>query len=162
MRQLNSASPVEAENTLRTCCGSTRWAHRVAEHRPYPDTAALLAAAEEAGYDMTRADLQEALAQESPQHPATEGPGALAAHTALRAAHAAYEARFGHTFVICLDDVRPAERLDRALVALHRRLGHDPEQEHAVVAEELRLLTLSRLTRLLGPQVPDPARVRHH
>ncbi|NJQ00657.1 2-oxo-4-hydroxy-4-carboxy-5-ureidoimidazoline decarboxylase [Streptomyces zingiberis] len=76
-------------------------------------------------------------------------PGARAAHTALRAAHAAYESRFGHGFVICLDGVDPAESLDHVLAGLRTRLGHEPEKERLVAAEELRRLSLGRLARLV-------------
>lgn len=207
---LNSAPPAAAEGLLLTCCASRRWARTLVEHRPYPDTAALLAAAEEAGYDLAPDDVAEALAGEStpgpaglpglsgppaaespaahaagfslagapqPRTPAETGPGRgtapsgapdpatrpapgtrpapaprrpgmLAAHTALRAAHAAYESRFGHAFVICLDGVAPEESLDHVLAGIRARLGHDPEKERAVAAEELRRLALGRLARL--------------
>ncbi|WP_367124353.1 2-oxo-4-hydroxy-4-carboxy-5-ureidoimidazoline decarboxylase [Streptomyces phytohabitans] len=148
--RLNAASVAEAERTLLGCCRCDRWAHRLAAHRPYPDPESLLAAADEASYDMTHTDIAQALSAEPADHPVTEGPGALAAHTALRAAHAAYEARFGHTFVVCLDDCRPEERVDVALVGLRTRLGHDQDTERAVAAEELRRLARCRLARLLG------------
>ncbi|EST39288.1 hypothetical protein N566_02810 [Streptomycetaceae bacterium MP113-05] len=149
LHAFNVTAPASARNTLLACCGSRRWAQRLVAHRPYPDTAALMAAADEAGYDMTHEDLAEAFAAESPCHPPTDGPGALAAHTALRAGHAAYAERFGHAFVACLDDHRPEERLDQALAGIRRRLAHDVDEERAVAAEELRRLARSRLARLL-------------
>ncbi|MFI2616154.1 2-oxo-4-hydroxy-4-carboxy-5-ureidoimidazoline decarboxylase [Streptomyces sp. NPDC018584] len=150
--RLNSATPGAAEAALLTCCGSLRWARRVAAHRPYPDLDALLAASDEAAYDLSPADLTEALAREplDPPGPRWGAPRATytAAHTALRAAQAAYESRFGHTFVICLDDVAPDEALDHLLSGLRSRLGNDPEEERAIAADELRLLARGRLTRL--------------
>ncbi|WP_095756953.1 2-oxo-4-hydroxy-4-carboxy-5-ureidoimidazoline decarboxylase [Streptomyces xinghaiensis] len=185
----NAQPPDTAEHALLACCGSRRWARSLAGHRPYPDVAALLAAADEASYDLSPADLAEALARESApglpglplpglplprarsgeeRQPALAGPrdscrgsgqpdavpprrpGVLAAHTALRAAHAAYESRFGHAFVICLDGVDPAESLDHVLAGLRTRLGHEPEKERAVVAEELRRLSRGRLARLMA------------
>lgn len=146
---LNAAAPRVAERALLGCCGSARWARRLAAHRPYPDVETALAAADEASYDMTHADLTEALAAESAHHPLTRGPAALAAHTALRAAHAAYEARFGYAFVVCLDDCRPEERLDQALAGLRTRLTHDMDEERAASAEELRRVARGRLARLL-------------
>jgi 2-oxo-4-hydroxy-4-carboxy--5-ureidoimidazoline (OHCU) decarboxylase len=138
----------EAEGALLTCCRSLRWARRVAAHRPYPDLSALLAAADEAAYDLAPADLAEALAGES----LTLLPdGAyLAARTALDAAHAAYESRFGHVFVICLDDVAPDEAADRVLAGIRSRWNNDPEDERVAAAEELRRLARGRLTRLVG------------
>nr|WP_167355683.1 2-oxo-4-hydroxy-4-carboxy-5-ureidoimidazoline decarboxylase [Streptomyces atriruber] len=159
--QLNSATPEAAEAALLTCCGSRRWARRVAAHRPYPDLEALLAASDEAAYDMSPADLTEALACEPlnaaiPQvpHQGASRTGRSVAHTALRAAHAAYESRFGHTFVICLDDVPADEALDQFLAGIRSRLGNDPEDERAIAAEELRRLARGRLTRFTFGNTP--------
>ncbi|WP_244204519.1 2-oxo-4-hydroxy-4-carboxy-5-ureidoimidazoline decarboxylase [Streptomyces africanus] len=147
MEHFNAASAEALEQTLLACLRSPRWCRRVAEHRPYPDLDSLLAAADEAAYDLTWPDLTEALAAESlPTLP----PGTYsAAHTALSAAHAAYEARFGHVFVICLADVPPAETLDRLLEAIRSRLTNDPEEERMVVADELRRLARERLVHAL-------------
>ncbi|MFJ1603202.1 2-oxo-4-hydroxy-4-carboxy-5-ureidoimidazoline decarboxylase [Streptomyces sp. NPDC088253] len=152
LEPFNSAPADFVVRALLTCCRSLRWAHRLADHRPYPDLDAFLAAADEAAYDLTPADLTEALAGES----LTLLPdGAYsAAHTALSAAHAAYESRFGHVFVICLDDFSPAESLDQVLVGIRSRLTNDPEEERLVAAEELRRLARGRLTRLLGDEGP--------
>lgn len=152
LQRLNSAPQERVAASLHRCCGSRRWAQRLAAHRPYPNLEALLAAADEASYDLTPDELAEALAVESAHHPLSDQPGALAAHTALRAAHAAYESRFGHTFVICLDGLNDSERLDRALSGIRARLGNDPEEERIVTAEELRRLARGRLTRLLAPR----------
>jgi 2-oxo-4-hydroxy-4-carboxy--5-ureidoimidazoline (OHCU) decarboxylase len=153
LHRFNTASGAEAERTLLTCCRSPRWARRIAEHRPYPDLAALLAAADEAAYDLAPADLTEALAGES----LTLLPeGAYsAARTALSAAHAAYESRFGHVFVICLDGVAPDEAADRVLTGIRSRWDNDPEDERVAAAEELRRLTRGRLTRLIRSATTD-------
>jgi 2-oxo-4-hydroxy-4-carboxy--5-ureidoimidazoline (OHCU) decarboxylase len=119
----------------------------VADHRPYPDLDALVAAADEAAYDLTPADLAEALAGES-LTPLPDGAYS-AAHTALSAAHAAYESRFGHVFVICLDDCTPEEALDRVLAGIRGRLANDPEEERVLAAEELRRLARGRIARLV-------------
>ncbi|MEU0781755.1 2-oxo-4-hydroxy-4-carboxy-5-ureidoimidazoline decarboxylase [Streptomyces sp. NPDC006173] len=154
----NSAPAEAVTRALLTCCRSLRWAHRLAAHRPYPDLAALLAASDEAAYDLTPADLAEALAGES----LTLLPdGAYsAAHTALSAAHAAYESRFGHVFVICLDGFAPGEALDQVLVGIRSRLTNDPEEERFTTAEELRRLARGRLSRLIlqfaAPDGPRP------
>lgn len=154
---LNAAQPQDAERTLLTCCGSRHWAHRVAAHRPYPDLDALLAAADEAAYDLTPDDLAEALAAEPLRPALPPGPGYEAAATALRAATAAYESRFGHAFVVCLDAVAPSEALDHLLASIRARLGNDPEEERAVAAEELRRLIRGRLTRLAHRQIENAA-----
>ncbi|WP_166681725.1 2-oxo-4-hydroxy-4-carboxy-5-ureidoimidazoline decarboxylase [Streptomyces bluensis] len=150
----NTAPAPDTEQALLTCCRSLRWAHRVAEHRPYPDLEALLAAADEAAYDLTPADIAEALAAES----LTLLPAGAysAAHTALSAAHAAYESRFGHVFVICLDDIPTEEALDRVLTGIRSRLTNDPEEERLLAAEELRRLARGRLTRIVGDFSTQP------
>ena len=121
-------------------------------HRPYPTVEALLAAADEAAYDLTSGDLAEALAGE----PATALPdrGNLAVHTALRAAHAAYESKFGHAFVIALAEEDPAVVLDQTLESLRTRLGHDEDEESVVTAEQLRRICRARLMRLVADPAP--------
>ncbi|KUO11967.1 2-oxo-4-hydroxy-4-carboxy-5-ureidoimidazoline decarboxylase [Streptomyces sp. DSM 15324] len=140
----NTVPAEEALDSLLACLHSPCWARRVVDHRPYPTVDALLAASDEAAYDLTAADLAEALAAES--LPALPADAYEAAHLALDAAHAAYEARFGHVFVICLDAVPPAEALDVVLESIRSRLTNDPEDERVVAAEELRRLARGRLT----------------
>jgi 2-oxo-4-hydroxy-4-carboxy-5-ureidoimidazoline decarboxylase len=149
--RLNSIAVEQAESVLLTCCGSRRWARRLAGHRPFPDQQSLLAAAEAAGHDLTTDDLCEALAAESGAHhplapltgsSATEGTGTLAAH-------AAYQSRFGHAFVICLDALPAEERLTGILTGIRTRLSNDAEEERATTAEELRCLARGRLLRLM-------------
>ncbi|WP_435594397.1 2-oxo-4-hydroxy-4-carboxy-5-ureidoimidazoline decarboxylase [Streptomyces panacea] len=138
---------------MLACCGNRRWARRLADHRPYPTVDALLAAADEASYDLSPADLTEALADETSADPHHEAP--LAARTALRAAHAAYESSFGHAFVISLDHCRPEERLNQVLTGIRERLTHDPDEERAVAADELRRLARSRVSRLVADHPAD-------
>lgn len=144
----NTAPAAEARTLLLHCLHSLRWSHRIADHRPYPDLDALLAAADEATYDLSPGDLAEALAGESlPELPEDTYS---AAHMALSAAHAAYEARFGHAFVIYLGDVAPDEVIDHILEAIRSRLANDPEEERVVAADELRRLARGRLLTLLS------------
>ncbi|MDO0935804.1 2-oxo-4-hydroxy-4-carboxy-5-ureidoimidazoline decarboxylase [Streptomyces sp. DG2A-72] len=139
----NTAPLEDVHHTLLTCLHSPRWAHRVADHRPYPDLESLLAASDEAAYDLTAADLAAALAEETlPELP--DGTYS-AAHTALRAADAAYEAKFGHVFVIYVGNLPPNEVLNHVLAGIRSRLTNDPEEERVVAAEELRRLAKGRL-----------------
>jgi 2-oxo-4-hydroxy-4-carboxy-5-ureidoimidazoline decarboxylase len=144
LERFNTAPADEAVQTLLTCLDSHAWAHRLAGHRPYPDLPALLAAADEAAYDLSPDDLTRALSAEA--LPALPEDTYAAAHTALSAAHAAYEARFGHVFVICLDGLSTDEALNHVLAAIRSRLANDPDEERLVAAEELRGLARSRLT----------------
>jgi 2-oxo-4-hydroxy-4-carboxy-5-ureidoimidazoline decarboxylase len=143
LERFNTEPAEDVERALLTCLRSLRWAHRLTDHRPDPDLDSLLAAADEAAYDLTPGDLSEALAAEA--LPALPDGAYSAAHTALGAAHAAYEARFGHVFVICLAGTPPTEVLNEILAAIRSRLTNDPEEERVVAAEELRGLARERL-----------------
>ncbi|MEU3842453.1 2-oxo-4-hydroxy-4-carboxy-5-ureidoimidazoline decarboxylase [Streptomyces sp. NPDC028635] len=139
----NDAPADQAVRALLCCLRSLRWARRIADHRPYPTLDALLAASDEAAYDLAPTDLAEALTAET--LPPLPDDTYEAAHTALTAANAAYEAKFGHAFVICLGEVAPREALDYVLEAIRSRLANDPEEERVVAAEELRRLAKERL-----------------
>ncbi|MFD0316882.1 2-oxo-4-hydroxy-4-carboxy-5-ureidoimidazoline decarboxylase [Streptomyces flavalbus] len=143
----NGAPAADLRPALLDCLRSDRWAHRITAHRPYPDLDSLLAASDEAAYDLTPAELADALAGETlPRLPEDTYE---AAHTALNAAYAAYEAKFGHVFVISLDGTPATQMVNRVLEAIRSRLAHDPEEERAVTAEELRQLAKVRLSRTL-------------
>lgn len=146
LARFNALSPEAARSALLHCCGSRRWAQRVAAHRPYPDSGALLAAADEASYDLSQADLSEALAFEFP--PELEPGASYAALLALDAAHAEYERTFGHAFVICLDGHTPEEQADQLLGAIRRRMSLEIDEERAISADELRRVAQSRLSDL--------------
>ncbi|WP_447033970.1 2-oxo-4-hydroxy-4-carboxy-5-ureidoimidazoline decarboxylase [Streptomyces hypolithicus] len=133
---------------MLACCDSYRWARRIADHRPYPDLDALLAAADEAAYDLSCDEISGALTGETSAHLGAGAPAT--AHTALRAAHAAYESGFGHAFLICLDGFAAEEHLDQILAAIRSRLGNEPDEERAVAADELRRLARGRLARLVS------------
>jgi len=151
----NAAPAGEARALLLRCLHSPRWSHRVAAHRPYPDLDALLAAADEAAYDLAPADIAKALAHEP--LPTLPADTYAAAHMALDAQHAAYEARFGHVFVIYLGDIPSAETADRILEAIRSRSANDPDEERAIAADELRRLARGRLGTFLkgsGPHSP--------
>ncbi|WP_405784019.1 2-oxo-4-hydroxy-4-carboxy-5-ureidoimidazoline decarboxylase [Streptomyces sp. NBC_00859] len=149
LHRFNAAPAGAAESALLGCCASPRWAQRLAAHRPYPDLTALLAACDEASYDLSPAELSQALAGERASG-LLHSRAPRAAHTALSAAHAAYESRFGHSFVICLDAFRPSERLDEVLTGIRSRLSHEPDEERSVAADELRRLARGRIARLVA------------
>lgn len=158
LTDLNTAPEDEARRTLLACLPSPRWADRMAAHRPYPDLAAVLAASDEAAYDLTPEDVTAALGREP--LPSGAGPASpayptystyLAVRTALSAAHSAYATKFGHPFVICLDGMAPEEALDRTLDGIRSRLANDPDEERVVSAEQLRRLARARLGHALAP-----------
>ena len=63
---------------------------------------------------------------------------------ALREANAAYEARFGHVFLICATGRGP----DDILAELRRRMTNDPATELEVAAAEIGKINALRLRKL--------------
>ncbi|HEV2734263.1 MAG TPA: 2-oxo-4-hydroxy-4-carboxy-5-ureidoimidazoline decarboxylase [Longimicrobiaceae bacterium] len=163
--RLNSLPPADAERELLACCGSRRWAGRVAGARPFPDAAALLDRADAVWGELDEADWREAFRG----HPrigereaeagqsgrerawsAGEQAGMDAAAGATRRALAegnrAYEERFGFIYIVCAT----GRTADELLALLRDRLANDPAAEVRVAAEEQRRITRLRLEKLLA------------
>ncbi len=154
----NAAPAQDAERTALACCASRTFAKAIADGRPYPDPAALLAAVDTAFNALSWDDIVEAMSE----HPrigdravrggmsAAEQSGAAAAGDEVRQGLAdgnvAYEQRFGHIFLICASGLSGQEMLTRLRV----RLGNDQEAERTVVHAELRKITRLRMTKLLN------------
>ena len=154
----NAAPAPEAERDVLACCASTAFAKAVADGRPYPDAAALLAAVDTAFDALTWDDILESMNG----HPrigdrtarggmsAAEQSGAAAASDEVRQGLAdgnlAYEERFGHVFLICASGLSGQEML----TSLRARLGHDEEAERTVVRAELLKITRLRMRKMLG------------
>jgi 2-oxo-4-hydroxy-4-carboxy-5-ureidoimidazoline decarboxylase len=149
---LNAAEPAAAEHDLLACCGSRRWADEVLARRPYPDLASLRVVSELVLRELDWVDVEQALAA----HPRIgdrvggssteaawsrdEQAGATATDELTRG-NLAYEARFGHVFLICATGLTGEEML----TALQARLDHEPATERDVVREELRKIVDLRL-----------------
>jgi 2-oxo-4-hydroxy-4-carboxy-5-ureidoimidazoline decarboxylase len=165
LSRLDGLSPTEAEAELRRCCGSARWVERMMASRPFVDSNRLLAAAEAAWNDLAPEDWLEAFAHhpkigdqaalrarfaETRQWAEGEQAGALQASEetlrALALANRAYEARFGHIFIVCATGKTAAEMLE----LLHERLANDPVAELRVAAGEQAKITRLRLEKLLA------------
>lgn len=149
---------------LLTCCGSTAWAGRMADRRPFGDVDGLRSAADAIWAELDRDDRLEAFAA----HPrigddrAERDVGARARRwssgeqsgvrdsdrEALVEVNRAYEERFGWVFLICATGLDSATILDRA----RQRLDNDPETELEVAAEEQRRITQLRIDKLLGQE----------
>jgi 2-oxo-4-hydroxy-4-carboxy-5-ureidoimidazoline decarboxylase len=152
----NAASPQAAERDALACCASKRFAEAIAAGRPYPDTAALHRAVDTSFAALSWDDIAESLnahpriGEGGAGWPAAEQSGAAAAGEDVRRKLAegnrAYEARFGHIFLICASGLSGPEILTR----LQARLGNDQEAERAVVRAELLKITHLRMTKLLS------------
>ena len=164
LARLNALPAGEARPAFLRCCGSTRWAEAMVEGRPYADAAALFAAADHAWGQTGGADWLEAFRH----HPRIGDRGALQARfagtrawsageqggvaaasaevlDALAEGNRAYEARFGHVFLVCAAGKTAAEML----ALLQGRLRNDPETERGVAAQEQARITRLRLGKLV-------------
>ena len=65
----------------------------------------------------------------------------------LTTANRAYQAAFGHVFLVCATGKTSEEILQN----LQQRLSHDPDLELRIAAEEQRKITRLRLEKLLAP-----------
>jgi OHCU decarboxylase len=92
----------------------------------------------------------------APQWSAQEQSGARDAADDVReqlaAGNRAYEARFGYIFIICATGRSAAEML----ASLERRLRNKPAEELRIAAEEQRMITRLRLTKLLDEEQNTP------
>lgn len=155
----NALSRRGATHALYECCASLTWAQEVAAGRPYASYPDLFARADAALFSARDAEIAEALdchpvvgrrrgstASRLEQCSLWDEDEALT--TAITAAVAAYEERFGHRYLWC-----PQGRgLRDLLTDLRHRLAHDPEAERKVCTEELAKITRTRLERMLGPE----------
>jgi 2-oxo-4-hydroxy-4-carboxy-5-ureidoimidazoline decarboxylase len=160
---LDRATAATAAGLLRPACASARWIERMVSGRPHGSLPALVAASDATIAALGWPDIEHALAAHPRIGARLSGPGAPADREAawsrqeqsgtrdaapdvqagLRAGNAAYEARFGHVFLICATGMS-AESM---LAALQARLGHDPAIEREVVRDELSKIVRIRLAK---------------
>jgi OHCU decarboxylase len=164
LERLNSLPREEAEAEFLACCGSTLWARRMAEERPFDDLQGLLAQADAEWWALDAEDWLEAFSR----HPKIgereaardQGSGARSwseqeqagAKSAdeetkrqLMAANREYESKFGYIYIVCATGKTAAEMLSLC----SERLGNGREEELRVAAEEQRRITHLRLRKLL-------------
>ena len=151
-----------ARSAMRSCVDIDRWIDAIVDGRPYSDVEEALVAGRLAADPWTGTEIDGALAQHPRIGDRARGASAEAAfsrseqagvdvtdsdvQTALVAGNHAYEQRFGRVFLI-----RAAGRDSREILdALNARLPHSPDQEIAVVAEQLREIAVLRLEGVLN------------
>jgi len=154
LARLNALPAGDAVSLLLGCCSAPGWARRVAGGRPYLSLDDLLAAADAAWAGRRPGELDAAMAGHprigarglsAQSRQEQSGVGSDAATTqALRDANAAYEARFGHVFLICATGRGP----DDILAELRHRLANDPATELEVTAAEIGKINALRLRKL--------------
>ncbi len=140
------------EDLLR-CCGSTRWAGRMAAF----DDTDVFAAADRIWWSLEREDWLEAFAAHpkigessnskwSQQEQARASGASSETLAELRSANRAYAEKFGYIFIVCATG-KSAEEM---LALLNRRIGNDPETELRIAAGEQLRITYLRLEKLLS------------
>ncbi|MFD8708237.1 2-oxo-4-hydroxy-4-carboxy-5-ureidoimidazoline decarboxylase [Kitasatospora sp. NPDC059648] len=157
LEALAAADAAELEGILLEVCSSPRWAAAVAEAKPWSSREALLAANAAAMAELTDADLRDAMAGHARIGQPKAGDSTSEREQAgiqgvdqavldeLHEANAAYEAKFGHVFLICATGRTAATML----AALRERHPNDPATETEIVRGELRKINDIRLNRLL-------------
>ncbi len=166
MAWLNTLPPQKAEGALLSCCGSQAWARGMAARRPFSEFASIVDAADEIGRELSHDDWLEAfrahpriggqrheaqVSAKSREWSEAEQAGVQLAtpqqRAALEEANRAYEARFGHIFIVCASGKTTGEML--ALIG--ERLQNDPVEELRVAIEEQGRITQLRLEKLIRP-----------
>lgn len=152
--------------TLGRCCGSRRWVAAMVAARPFSSRAHLFGEAERQWWRLGDGDWKEAfthhprigsdLALLRAEYAATADwslseqsgvPGATDdVLRALAAENVAYEALFGHIFLVCAAGRTAAEML----ALLRERMDNAPAAELRVAAGEQRKITRLRLEKLLS------------
>jgi len=147
----NSAPAADAEAAVLACCASQRLASTVAAGRPYASADALYVAIESAFAALTWDDVLEAMAghprigdRVTGQSAAEQAGVSDSSRAPLVAANLAYEARFGHVFLICATGLSG----DEMLAALRERLTNPPHTERDVTTQELLKITVLRARKL--------------
>ena len=159
-RRIDLESDDEARRLLQRACGSTRWVNRMLARRPFGGAQALLAAARDEWFVLSKADWLEAFSH----HPkigdtdslrqrfaATHdlsgreqaGVSGASEETLARLADSnrRYDERFGYIFIVCATGLSAEEMLAR----LESRIDNDPDQEIRIAAEEQAKITAIRL-----------------
>lgn len=162
--RINELSEAQATAEFLKCCGSSEWAKRMADGRPFFNSDELSAKADEIWWKLDPQDwleafrahpkigekkaaaTQSAQAQQWSANEQSESQKAAAeTKQALAAGNREYEQRFGFIFIICATG-KSAEEI---LAALNVRLNNDLKTELHVAAEEQRKITQLRLRKLL-------------
>lgn len=159
MSTLDGMDEAEARAALTRCCGASRWVDGMLARRPFGD--GCVAAAREVWGDMERADILEAFDHhprigadldalrakfgDTAELSVSEQSGAAGAAeetlSRLRDANVAYEARYGHIFIVCASGKSAAQMLE----ILKSRMNHEPDAELAIAAGEQLAITELRL-----------------
>jgi OHCU decarboxylase len=161
---LNALAPQACRAELLKCCGSERWAERMAAARPFDDINSMLESADKIWWELDAKDWLEAFshhpkigekkaavvqsveaARWSEQEQSAARTVEEETRAELLALNRAYEERFGFIFIVCATGKTGEEMLS----LLRERLHNDKDTELRIAAEEQRRITHLRLRKLL-------------
>jgi 2-oxo-4-hydroxy-4-carboxy-5-ureidoimidazoline decarboxylase len=157
LAQLNALPDTEARAAFESCCGSTRWAMRMAGTRPFESVGLLQATAEDIWRSLEPRDWREAFSH----HPRIgdrsvtgvakseqSGADSAGARTLreLASYNRLYEEKFGFVFLIFASGKSAEEMLEALQVRIHNR--EDIEMRNAM--QEQAKITRLRLEKLLS------------
>src|SRR5205085_3871757 len=151
LARLNALDAETCERELLKCCGAREWARAMVARRPFEDTEELMLTADQMWWSLGTRDWHEAFASHpkigerksakpqsehaaawSEQEQAGTHDAEQATLDELAEANRAYEAKFGHIFIVCATGKTAAQML----VLLRARLPNDPGIELRNAADE--------------------------
>lgn len=161
---LNKLPPKELEEQFLKCCGSTNWAGRMADERPFASLDELLSSAERIWWSLDAHDWldafrshpkigeKKALSQVSTeaqkwseQEQARASDALPETKFALAQLNEEYQQRFGFIYIICA----AGKSSEEILAILEGRMDNAPDDELRVAAAEQAKITQLRLKKLL-------------
>ncbi|HET7114174.1 MAG TPA: 2-oxo-4-hydroxy-4-carboxy-5-ureidoimidazoline decarboxylase [Pyrinomonadaceae bacterium] len=161
----NALPTEEAAKELLKCCGSTRWAQRMTQHRPFETIEELTRTANEVWTSLDQADWLEAfhshpkigekkaaepVSKQSQQWSGQEQAGVRDADQEtidlLAQLNREYEEKFGFIFIVCATGKSAAEML----AILRERLRNEIDAELGIAAAEQAKITELRLKKLVN------------
>ena len=165
LAELNALEPSAAAGAFSACLAAPAWVARMVLARPFASRDDVIGTAESAADEILAGEWAAAIAHHprigeahsvgtmsaragawSAAEQAGVGDTDDATRAALARGNAAYEARFGHTFIVCATGKSAGD----VLAALVARLSNDPITEQQVTAGELREIARLRLARLFA------------
>ena len=164
LEQLNKLPVNKAKAVFLDCCGSSEWAQRMAQQRPFPMVENLFTSAENTWFALSSADHLEAFAShpkigstnaaptqkaKSAKWSSDEQSGMHVAEektkSELSQANRLYLEKFGFIFIVCAT----GKSADEMLAICRARLRNSLATELQIAAEEQRKITEIRLSKLL-------------
>jgi OHCU decarboxylase len=162
---INSQTLARTCEELLKCCGSRRWAERLAEEKPFASSDEIKKKAKLIWWSLSAADWLEAfrshpkIGERKAAEPVTvearkwseqEQSGVSGTPTDILAELAElnrlYEEKFGYIFIVCAS----GKSTDELLTILRERLRNEPETELPIAAAEQARITDLRIEKLLN------------